>query len=61
VLAENLDIPNGTAFINDSLYVAEISRVIHCNNIETRLEDQLELTAFFEWIESAIGISFTVS
>lgn len=39
VLAENLDIPNGVTFRNGSLYVAEISRVIRCDNIEARLED----------------------
>lgn len=39
MLAEDLDIPNGITFRTGSLYVAEISRVIRCDNIEARLED----------------------
>ncbi len=42
VLAEGLDMPNGVAFRNGSLYVAEISRVIRYDNIEARLEDPPE-------------------
>ncbi|HET8687571.1 MAG TPA: PQQ-dependent sugar dehydrogenase, partial [Methanosarcina sp.] len=38
VLAEGLDTPNGVAFRNGSLYVAEVSRVIRYDDIETRLE-----------------------
>lgn len=42
VLAEGLDMPNGVAFMNGSLYVAEVSRVIRYDNIETRLENPPE-------------------
>jgi len=42
VLAEGLDSPNGVAFRNGSLYVAEISRVIRYDDIEARLEDPPE-------------------
>lgn len=37
VLAKNLNSPNGVAFRDGSLYVAEISRVIRFDNIESRL------------------------
>lgn len=39
VLARNLNSPNGVAFRNGSLYVAEISRVLRYDNIESRLHD----------------------
>ena len=42
VLAEGLDSPNGVAFRNGSLYVAEISRITRYDNIEARLEDPPE-------------------
>ena len=42
VLAEGLDMPNGVAFRNGSLYVAEVSRVIRYDDIEARLEDPPE-------------------
>ena len=42
VLAEGLDMPNGVAFMNGSLYVAEVSRVIRYDDIETRLENPPE-------------------
>lgn len=39
VLAEGLDMPNGVAFRNGSLYVAEVSRVLRYDNIEATLEN----------------------
>jgi glucose/arabinose dehydrogenase len=39
VIAEGLNSPNGVAFRNGSLYVAEISRVIRYDNIEAMLEN----------------------
>ena len=42
VIAEGLDSPNGVAFRNGSLYVAEISRVIRYDDIEARLENPPE-------------------
>lgn len=42
VLAEGLDSPNGVAFRNGSLYVAEISRITRYDNIEASLEDPSE-------------------
>ncbi len=39
VIAEGLDMPNGVAFRNGSLYVAEISRVLRYDDIEARLEN----------------------
>ena len=42
VLAEGLDMPNGVAFMNGSLYVAEVSRVIRYDDIETGLENPPE-------------------
>jgi glucose/arabinose dehydrogenase len=42
VIAENLNMPNGVAFRNGSLYVAEISRVIRYDGIEAKLENPPE-------------------
>lgn len=39
VIAQGLDMPNGVAFRNGSLYVAEVSRVIRYDNIEATLEN----------------------
>jgi glucose/arabinose dehydrogenase len=39
VIAQGLDSPNGVAFRNGSLYVAEISRVIRYDNIEAELQN----------------------
>jgi glucose/arabinose dehydrogenase len=39
VIAKGLDEPNGVAFRNGSLYVAEVSRVLRYDNIEARLEN----------------------
>ena len=39
VLADGLDTPNGVAFLNGDLYVAEIDRILRFDNIENRLED----------------------
>jgi glucose/arabinose dehydrogenase len=39
VIAQGLNSPNGVAFRNGSLYVAEISRVIRYDNIEAVLEN----------------------
>lgn len=39
VLAEGMDMPNGVAFRNGSLYVAEVSRVLRYDNIEATLEN----------------------
>jgi glucose/arabinose dehydrogenase len=38
-LAEGLNMPNGVAFRGGSLYVAEVSRVLRFDNIESRLEN----------------------
>ncbi|MDI6875366.1 MAG: sorbosone dehydrogenase family protein [Methanomicrobiales archaeon] len=38
VLAEGLHMPNGVAFRNGSLYVAEVSRILRFDGIEDRLE-----------------------
>lgn len=42
VIAQGLNSPNGVAFRNGSLYVAEISRVIRYDNIEAMLENPPE-------------------
>ena len=41
VIAQGLDTPNGVAFHNGSLYVAEVSRIIRFDNIENRLANPL--------------------
>jgi glucose/arabinose dehydrogenase len=42
VVARNLHSPNGVAFRNGSLYVAEINRVLRYDNIQTRLRNPPE-------------------
>ncbi len=42
VLAEGLNVPNGVAFRNGDLYVAEIDRVLRYRDIEARLHDPPE-------------------
>ncbi|MGA2191939.1 MAG: PQQ-dependent sugar dehydrogenase [Nitrospirota bacterium] len=39
VIADNLDTPNGVAFRDGSLYVAEISRILRFDNIEDHLKN----------------------
>jgi glucose/arabinose dehydrogenase len=39
IIARGLNIPNGVAFLNGSLYVAEINRVLRYDNIEKRLDN----------------------
>lgn len=39
VIAKGLNMPNGVAFLNGALYVAEISRVLRYDNIEKRLDN----------------------
>lgn len=38
-VAKGLNMPNGVAFRNGSLYVAEVSRIIRYDDIESRLDD----------------------
>jgi glucose/arabinose dehydrogenase len=38
-IADNLSLPNGVAYRNGSLYVAEVNRVIRFDNIASRLEN----------------------
>jgi glucose/arabinose dehydrogenase len=42
VIAEGLDTPNGVAVRNGDLYVAEMSRVVRYDDIESRLDDPPE-------------------
>ncbi|MCS7018478.1 MAG: PQQ-dependent sugar dehydrogenase [Cytophagales bacterium] len=39
VIASGLDMPNGVAFRNGSLYVAEVSRILRFDNIEAHLDN----------------------
>ena len=41
-LAEGLNMPNGVAFLNGALYVAEVSRVLRFDGIEDRLQNPPE-------------------
>ena len=42
VIADGLNMPNGVAFKDGSLYVAEVNRVLRYDNIETRLKNPPE-------------------
>lgn len=39
IIAENLNMPNGVAFLNGDLYVAEVNRVIVFRDIENRFDN----------------------
>ncbi|HZD40719.1 MAG TPA: hypothetical protein VE131_08370, partial [Terriglobales bacterium] len=39
VIAQGLNMPNGVAFRSGALYVAEVSRVLRYDNIESKLND----------------------
>jgi glucose/arabinose dehydrogenase len=41
-IAHGLNMPNGVAFRNDSLYVAEVNRILRYDNIEEHLKDPPE-------------------
>ncbi len=47
-IARDLNMPNGVAFRNGSLFVAEVSRVLRFDKIETRLHDPPEPVVVFD-------------
>lgn len=47
-IAENLNVPNGVAFKNGSLFVAEINRIIRYDEIENRLSNPPEPVVVFD-------------
>ncbi len=47
-LAEGLKLPNGVAFRDGALYVAEVNRVIRFDNIESQLESPPEPVVVFD-------------
>jgi glucose/arabinose dehydrogenase len=42
ILAQGMNMPNGVAFKNGALYVAEVNRILKFDNIESRLHDPPE-------------------
>ncbi len=42
IIAEDLNMPNGVAFRNGDLYVAEVNRILRYDNIESRLHNPPE-------------------
>jgi glucose/arabinose dehydrogenase len=48
VLAEKLDMPNGVAFKDGDLYVAEVSRIIKFENIEANLDNPPKPVVVFD-------------
>jgi glucose/arabinose dehydrogenase len=64
IIAQGLNMPNGVAFLNGSLYVAELSRILRYDTIEDRLEnapepvivtDSLPRTCHHGWEFIAVG------
>lgn len=47
-IANGLNMPNGVAFKNDSLYVAEVNRVLRFDNIESNLENPPEPVIIYD-------------
>jgi len=47
-IAEDLNMPNGVAFKNGSLFVAEVDRILRYNNIENKLSDPPNPTILFD-------------
>ncbi len=48
IIAEGLNSPNGVAFHNGALYIAEISRISRIDNIESTLENPAKPTVVFD-------------
>jgi glucose/arabinose dehydrogenase len=48
VIDEGLNMPNGVAFRNGSLYVAEVNRILRYENIETRLANPPEPVVVYD-------------
>ncbi|MBX2845244.1 MAG: PQQ-dependent sugar dehydrogenase [Saprospiraceae bacterium] len=48
VIATGLNMPNGVAFKDGDLYVAEVSRVLKFEDIESRLADNLEYDVIYD-------------
>ncbi len=48
VLAKGLKLPNGVAFRNGDLYVAEVSRILKFENIEEKLDDPGEPLVLYD-------------
>ncbi|WP_106146517.1 PQQ-dependent sugar dehydrogenase [Flagellimonas meridianipacifica] len=48
VLDSTLEVPNGIAFRNGSLYVAEVNRLLRYDNIEEELENPSEPTVVYD-------------
>lgn len=51
-IAENLFMPNGVAFRNGSLYVAEVNRVLRFDDIENHLDSPLPPVTVFQGLPS---------
>ena len=47
-IASGLNMPNGVAFRNGSLYVAEISRILRYDNIEAKLHNPLKPVVIYD-------------
>jgi glucose/arabinose dehydrogenase len=47
-IAEGLNMPNGVAFKNGSLYVAEVSRILRYDNIEDNLQNPPKAVVVFD-------------
>lgn len=56
----DLNIPNGVAFRNGSLYVAEVNRILRYDDIESRLDDPPEPVVVYDQFptESHLGWKF---
>ncbi|WP_129715350.1 sorbosone dehydrogenase family protein [Pedobacter sp. SYP-B3415] len=48
IVADNLDTPNGVAFRNGTLYIAEISKIWKLENIEDKLQNPPKPVLFFD-------------
>ncbi len=60
IVADNLFMPNGVAFRNGSLYVAEVNRIIRFDDIENNLDNPSEPVTIFSSMpsETAHGWKF---
>jgi glucose/arabinose dehydrogenase len=52
IVAKNMDGPNGVAFHNGTLYIAEVDKIWKIDNVETNLKDPAKPTLVFDKLPS---------
>ena len=54
ILARDLNLPNGVAYLDGSLYVAEVPRLIRFNGITSRLDNPPPFEIVYDWFPTKL-------